>query len=101
MRRRIYSEDERQEIVAAHEQSNIGSAEFAKQRGISTSALIRWKQRYGSKRTGKGRAVSMVEVTSVTGEPFEVHLALGRRVVVPGNFSEGALRRLLKTVESA
>jgi hypothetical protein len=83
--------------------------EFAAARGVNFNTLAGWRWRLAQE--GQESAaeaappaperIALVEVAGVTlgGERFEVTLASGATVRVPGTFDARALRRLLDVLE--
>jgi hypothetical protein len=93
------------------EESGLGVAAFARERGIALSTLRWWraKRRRGARAKGTrrgGRPPRLVEVigsrgpAARSGAGFEVTLGNGRRVVVPMGFDVEALRVLIRTLDA-
>jgi hypothetical protein len=93
------------------EQSGLGVAAFARQRGIPLSTLRWWRSTRGrgaavQERRRRGRPPRLVEVLGSSreaggsGEGFEVTLGSGRTVRVPLRFDVEALRALIRALEA-
>ncbi|UCF21495.1 MAG: hypothetical protein JSU87_08955 [Gemmatimonadota bacterium] len=99
---------EMRKVLHEQEQSGLGVAAFARQRGIPVSTLRWWRsmRRQGKAANGRrrGRPPGLVEVIGSgrverAGAGFEVTLGSGRRVWVPMRFDVEALRALIRTLE--
>lgn len=96
-------------LIREQERSGLGVGEFARRRGLSAATLYWWRSQL-SRRVRHGRTPKIVAVEVVGadgGHPsrsdrgFELELAGGRRLHVPGDFDAEALSRLIVAVERA
>lgn len=92
------------------ERSGLSLRAFAEREGLKRGSLSCWKWKLAGRR-GRRRPASpsvaplrFVELTAKAASPagavgFEVVLASGRRVRVPGGFDAGELSRLVQVLE--
>ncbi len=94
--------------VARWGESGLSAEEFAAEIGVNAGTLRQWKYALNREERGSGRRASasgvaaFVEVTPApaTGTAeFQLVLGAGRRLHIPSNFDDGALRRLLLLLE--
>ena len=101
---------EMSKVLGQLDQSGLGVAAFARQRGIPVSTLRWWRSmrrrgepsRRGRRRGRAPRLVEVIESRQGVGgseEGFEVTLGGGRTVRVPVRFDGEALRELIRTLE--
>ncbi len=90
--------------VQRRRESGATAPEFARRLGVSESSLRWWGWKLGSTVRPGGRGakpapvspLTFVEVTApVRRAPFEIVLATGTKVLVPADFDEAALERVL------
>jgi transcriptional regulator with XRE-family HTH domain len=89
--------------VERWKRSGLTGAEFAAQLGVKEATLRHWK--WQLERRGKSPSAEFIEVVAapdaLTVEPRALEVVVGAlRVVVPVDFDEDTLRRLLRVVES-
>lgn len=114
-----WNEDAARELINAVDASGETIAEYARSHGINPWLLYDWRRRLGATarpgptagkppaQAGASTRGAFLPVriaqpqTSVapSAEPLEVVLAGGRRVRVPSNFDDAALRRLVSVLE--
>lgn len=112
MQRKKRSGEEWRDLVAQWQQSGLSKSEFAAKIGVGKSSLSSWAVRVresakASATTASRVAVPFVEVLQrrepsnkrTAGQPFELWLRTGDRLVVPAQFDGAALRALLSTLE--
>lgn len=94
--------------VARWGESGLSAEEFAAEIGVNAGTLRQWKYALNREERGSGRragapgAAAFVEVTPATATgaaAFQLDLGAGRRLHIPSNFDDGALRRLLSLLE--
>jgi transposase len=90
--------------IALWRKSGLTAREYAAKAGLNPGTLQFWKYTLGKESrlpSGKGPEFPLIEVrSSATGDDrFEVDLAGGHRVRVPGTFDGDALRRLIAVLE--
>jgi len=95
--------------VRKAEASELSISVFARNNGVSRSALYRWRGKLGvsvsGQRAPKASPLAFVRLdatvpsSSTTSTPLEVALANGRVIRVPPVFDEASLARLLNVVE--
>lgn len=114
-----WNEDAARDLIDAVHASGETIAEYARKRGLNPWVLYDWRRRLGASAkpaptSGKpaagpsastGGAFLPVRITQPqtsmppSAELLEVVLAGGRRVRVPANFDDAALRRLVSILE--
>lgn len=102
--RRTPTDDEMPGLLAELESSGGNISAFAKERGLAPWKLYRAK-RGGKARRSKASAAELVPVRVVgpaarRTAPLELVLSSGHRLVVPPDFDEAALRRLMGVLAS-
>ncbi len=90
--------------IALWRKSGLTAREYAAKAGLNPGTLQFWKYTLGKESrpsSGKGADLPLIEVHSSVAKDdrFEVELAGGRRVRVPGTFDSDALRRLIAVLE--
>jgi len=118
---KAWTEREARRMLAEQRSSGLTIGAFAKKRGLVAERLYWWRRKLEAPRrikagasrrsNGKAGAMPFVEVTgavateaakTIDREPrFEVVLAHGRRVWVPGGFAADDMRRLVAVLEDA
>jgi hypothetical protein len=88
----------------------LSAEEFAAEIGVNAGTLRQWKyslnreERDTARRASTSDVAAFVEVTPprVAGAAeFQLELGAGRRLHIPSNFEDGALKRLLSLLERA
>lgn len=96
--------------VARWGESGLSAEEFAAEIGVNAGTLRQWKYSLNREERGSARHASasavpaFVEVTPASAAgatEFQLELGAGRRLHIPSNFDDGALRRLLSLLERA
>ena len=107
MRGRRRSRAEAEELVREYEASGLTRPAFCASRGLSVTALDKYRGRFRrGRQTGEGRLVA-VEVlagrwaAASSGSALWVELVNGRRIGVSSGFDAAALRSLLQVLEEA
>lgn len=95
---------EAREVLEEQRRSGLSVAAYAKKHGVVSERLYRWRNKLEpSTLKRRGRGLRFAEVTAVSaaggGDRFEVTLASGRRVSVPGGFDDDDMRRLVAVLE--
>jgi transposase-like protein len=89
-------------------ESGVTAGEFARRLGVSESSLRWWSWKLGSTsradtRKAKAQAMSPLTFVEMTAPlqraPIEVALAGGVRVIVPADFDDAALERVLAVLD--
>jgi transposase-like protein len=94
------------EIVSSFSGSKLSAEAFAKSRGVNVATLRWWRRELGRERGATVGGVAFVDVVVAeeeTGrapaEPFVVVVSgSGHRVVVPRNFDDDDVRRLVRAL---
>ena len=105
--RRTPSDDEIPGLLEALEACGGNTAAFARERGLAAWKLYeaqrvasRGRRRRPRKRGGEFAEVTVVEERRPASAPFELLLPAGKRLLIPSEFDERALRRLLGVLVS-
>jgi hypothetical protein len=97
--------------VARLERSGVSSRTFAAREGLKAGSVSYWKWRLSQRGRARPAAVAPLRFVELTGRQgpsaapappapgFEVVLATGRKVRVPGGFDAGELGRLVAVLE--
>ncbi len=90
--------------IALWRKSGLTAREYAARAGLNPGTLKFWKYTLGKEARlspGEGPVLPLIEVRSSVAKDdrFEVELAGGHRVRVPGSFDVDALRRLIAVLE--
>ena len=112
------SRDQWQKRVEQWQSSGLEAEVYAAQKGLNAKTLLNWKYKLkrAARPAGRGRragsrpagadagipALPLVELPAIAMPAdgrFEIELAPGYRVRMPGTFEAGALRRLLKVLQ--
>jgi hypothetical protein len=108
------SRDEWRKLVEQWKRSGLSAAEFGAPLGIDSQSLRSWKWRLGRDQHSQARrsagigevkrdkAIKFVELgaSRLIGERrFELALDAGRRLYIPMDFDESALRKLLSALD--
>ena len=83
--------------------SGLKAEAFAARRRLKAGTLQWWAYKLKREESEAVKPLEFIEITRETVAPdqrFEVHLADGRRVVVPIGFDSEALARLISVVEA-
>jgi hypothetical protein len=97
---------EAEQLVREYESSGLTRQAFCAGRGLSVTALDKYRRHCRATQTGEGRLVP-VEVLSgrsaaaSSGSALWLELPNGRRIGVGSGFDATVLRRLLQVVEQA
>jgi hypothetical protein len=95
------------ELNQAWEASDQTAAAFCRQRHINPGTFAWWRRELSRREGGKSGRLpkpSFVEVKVGSGplvRGYELALGNGRRIIVPGDFEEGTLRRLISVAEGS
>ncbi len=95
------------ELTEAWEAGDQTAEAFCRQRHINPGTFAWWRRelaRRAGVKSGRVSKASFVEVKVGSGPTvrgYELALANGRRIIVPGDFDEATLRRLLSVAEEA
>ena len=107
-RRRTWSADQKQRIVAESFAPGASVAEVARRYGLNANMLFTWRRR--ERRTGDGEPVNIVPVKVVEATPIaiaaapssmgriEIVLVGGERVIVGPDIDTTALARIIKAL---
>ena len=103
---RYWREPDARIALTALDESGMTVAEFAKRYELPREKLDRWRRRLWVDSDDQPtlhpvRVVfdQVAEPAQEQPEPFELVLQGGRRIIVPSNFDDRALRRLVQAVE--
>lgn len=95
-------EQEMRSFLRRWESSGKSLRWFAEEEGVSYRRALYWRSKLAPVDDAAGEpGLVEVQLTApvVPSEPFEIHLAGGRRLRVPVDFDEVALQRLVRTLE--
>jgi transposase-like protein len=95
------SKKEWRRLIAAQEKSGLTVRDFAKAQGINVMTLYWWRSRL--RREGRLVPVEVVDEDAVpgvdaTGRCFEVQFDGTMTLLVPANFDEAELRRIIRAL---
>jgi hypothetical protein len=88
-----------QRVVGEFEHSGLTRREFCEQHRIAVSTLDYWRRKTRAHSTPQLLEVELA--ASESAPVFALHLANGRRIESSWRFSDAALARLIRVVESA
>ncbi len=110
--RRIWSADQKRQIVAESFEPNASVAVVARRHGVNANLLFTWRRRLGS--AGSVRRQELVEIVPMTiaaenapaalaapperGGRIEIVLFAGERVIVGADVEAAALARVIKVL---
>jgi len=92
---------EMRKLLAEQEASGLSTARFARERGVSSWALYKWRRRLRDEDGEVGQFIQLkVAVPAEHAPTLAISCLLCVRVDVPRGFDEGDLRRLLGVLSS-
>ena len=103
-RRRFWSGEEKQKIVAEALAPGALMAEVARRHDVNPNLLFTWRRKARSKQEAKGSgAVELVPVvvtaeTASSASRLEIVLVSGERILVGADVDAGALARIVKAL---
>jgi transposase len=103
-RRRFWSADEKQRIVAEAMAPGASMAEVARWHGVNPNLLFTWRRKARGKQATEGSgAVKLVPVvvtpeTTPSASRMEIVLLSGERILVGADADAGALARIVKAL---
>ncbi|MBI5710422.1 MAG: IS66 family insertion sequence element accessory protein TnpB [Candidatus Eisenbacteria bacterium] len=103
MANRYWRAVDAERVLATWRRSGRTAAAFAREHGLSTARLLRWRARLEPSAPPVFHPVRVVgrerPSTTARPEPLELELRGGRRIRVPAGFDPALLAELVRTVE--
>lgn len=102
---------EMEDLIRRWESSGLSQRAFAAREGVSYSTFQHWRRRLGGSRATSKKAsstttpvtldaIAVIDDAPSQVSPFEIRTSSGTSVIVPSDFDESCLRRLLGVLSS-